>query len=77
MKKVTLLGIIMGLIFGVLLGAVKAASPEPKLPPGRTCAEVIAYVATYGRVLAYATARLEGYSKRDIKEAEKCLPPKK
>lgn len=55
-----------------LCGAAFAADP-PRLPPGVTCADVRAKVAEHGQTFAYAWARLNGYTTRDINEARKCL----
>lgn len=53
--------------------AAPCAADEPKLPPGVTCADVRARVDEFGSYVAYAWARLNGYSKTQIKEAKKCL----
>ena len=57
----------------LLLAAPARADDPPKLPDGYTCEDVRAKVAENGRIVAYAWARLHGYSKRDIAEAKKCL----
>jgi hypothetical protein len=46
---------------------------QPKLPPGVTCKLVRDQVAQHGRLVAYTWATLNGYSKKDITEARKCL----
>lgn len=46
---------------------------EPRLPPGADCETIRAKVAAHGRRLARSWAALHGYSKDDIREAEKCL----
>lgn len=58
---------------GLVLLATAIAAEPPKLPPGITCEMVREKVAEHGRVLAYAWAKLQGYSKAQIKEAERCL----
>lgn len=55
---------------GLCLGA---AADDPKLPPGVTCSDVRSNVAQYGKIAAYAWARLHGYSSKQINEAKKCL----
>jgi hypothetical protein len=50
-----------------------AAKEPPKLPPGVTCDLVRSKVAEHGRLVAYAWAKLNGYSNKDIAEARKCL----
>lgn len=49
------------------------AAEEPKLPPGVTCEVVRELVTLHGRLAAYAWAKLNGYSKKEIAEARKCL----
>lgn len=56
----------------MVLGAA-ALADEPKLPAGKTCADVRENVARYGRFVARTWARLNGYTKAEIREAEKCL----
>jgi hypothetical protein len=46
---------------------------EPKLPPSVTCKLVRNEVAQHGKLVAYTWATLNGYSKKDITEARKCL----
>jgi hypothetical protein len=46
---------------------------QPKLPPGVTCKLVRDQVAEHGKLVAYTWATLNGYSKKDITEARKCL----
>lgn len=61
-------------VMGILLLLMASADAgEAKLPPGITCTDVRARVAEYGKYVAYAWARLHGYSKHEIREAEKCL----
>jgi hypothetical protein len=57
----------------VLAAAAYAAVDPPKLPAGVTCADVRAKVAEYGKVYAYAWARLQGFTAAEINEARKCL----
>jgi hypothetical protein len=58
----------------VLLGiSLKARAEAPRLPHGVTCEFVRAKVAEHGKVVAYAWARLQGYSKEEIKQAKRCL----
>lgn len=52
------------------IGVVAA---EPKLPEGVTCSDVRAHVAQYGKIAAYAWAKLQGYTAQEIREAKKCL----
>jgi hypothetical protein len=52
---------------------VMARSDEPMLPAGIACADVRAKVAEHGKFIAYAWARLHGYSRHQISEAKKCL----
>lgn len=52
---------------------VTAAQAAAELPPGVTCEFVRAKVAEYGKVYAYAWARLHGYSAAQIAEAKRCL----
>ncbi len=66
--------IIGAIAFAALLTLSSAAFADPpKLPAGITCETVRSLVAKHGRVYAYAWARLHGYSRADIREAEKCL----
>lgn len=67
--------LVAGLIaLAIVIGAAAMAhADEPKLPPGITCADVRTKVAEYGETVAYAWARLQGYSRAQIKEARKCL----
>lgn len=62
-----------GLIALLLILTAAAFADEPKLPPGITCADVRAQVAQHGEYVAYAWARLQGYSQAQIREARKCL----
>lgn len=57
----------------VMFAAPVFAADAPRLPAGVSCADVRAKVAEYGKVYAYAWARLQGYSQREIAEARKCL----
>jgi hypothetical protein len=52
---------------------IKARADAPRLPQGVTCEFVRAKVAEHGKVVAYAWARLQGYSRREINEAKRCL----
>ncbi len=56
-----------------LLAAQAAVASEPRLPPGVSCSIVKGYVKAYGRIAAYAWAKLNGYSNAEIMEAKKCL----
>ncbi len=51
----------------------KARADAPQLPPGVTCEAVRAKVAEHGRYVAWAWARLNGYTKADIEAAKRCL----
>jgi hypothetical protein len=62
-----------GLLIILLLLSTGAMAEEPKLPPGVTCVDVRAKVDQHGQYVAYAWARLNGYSRAQIKEARKCL----
>ena len=62
-----------GLIALFMIVTAAAFADEPKLPPGVTCADVRGKVAEYGETIAYAWARLQGYSRAQIREARKCL----
>jgi uncharacterized protein YbaA (DUF1428 family) len=59
----------------VLSGHLRQGSCRrlPDLPQGVTCEFVRAKVAEHGKVVAYAWARLQGYSKEEIKQAKRCL----
>jgi hypothetical protein len=60
----------------VVLLATASHADAPKLPAGVTCEQVRANYANFshlGRGVIRAWLRLNGYSKRDIVEAEKCL----
>lgn len=60
------------LLFGVpALGA--DPRPPPKLPPGVTCADVRAHVKQWGKLVALAWAKAQGFSRADIREARRCL----
>jgi hypothetical protein len=56
-----------------LLWPLTGHAGEPKLPEGVTCSDVRAHVAQYGKIAAYAWARLQGYSSKEIAEAKRCL----
>jgi hypothetical protein len=62
-------------IIGVLVFAVGTmrlvAAAEPKLPPGVTCEVVRKMVAQHGKIAA--SAKLNGYSRKEIAEARNCL----
>jgi len=57
----------------LISSCTKARADTPKLPVGVTCEIVRAKVAEHGKIVAYAWATLQGYSRREIKEARKCL----
>jgi hypothetical protein len=57
----------------LLTAAAKADPDPPRLPTGVTCEHVKAMVAEHGKILALAWARLQGYSRRDIEQAKRCL----
>lgn len=61
------------LILVAVLTVIPAHAAPPRLPEGVTCADVRAKVAEHGKVIAYGWARLQGYSKRDIDQAKRCL----
>lgn len=50
-----------------------AADVPKQLPAGVTCEQVRSMVAEYGKVYAYAWARLQGYTAAQIAEAKRCL----
>lgn len=60
-------------LFVIFAAAALAQGSAPKLPIGVTCEDVRSKVAEHGRYVAYAWARLQGYSKTQINEARKCL----
>lgn len=61
-------------IFAIALTlALPAFASEPKLPAGITCEFVRSKVAEYGKVYAYAWARMQGYTSREVAEAKRCL----
>ena len=61
-------------ILALISSCTKArADYPPNLPAGVTCELVRAKVAEHGKIVAYAWATLQGYSRREIKEARKCL----
>ena len=68
MKELITVGII-----ALLLISPAASADEPKLPDGYTCEAVRAKVAEHGWLVAYAWAKLQGYSKADIAQAKRCL----
>jgi hypothetical protein len=55
------------------LFAIPVSADTPQLPIGVTCEAVRAKVAEHGRIMAYAWARLNGYSAKQIAEAKRCL----
>lgn len=59
----------------LILVLVLTATPAHavKLPQGVSCELVRSRVAEHGKVIAYAWARLNGFSKREINEAGRCL----
>jgi hypothetical protein len=57
----------------VLMGTEASAADPPRLPAGVTCEAVRAKVAEHGKIIAYAWATLQGYTRHDLKEAAKCL----
>jgi hypothetical protein len=61
------------ILTAVLLASAADPSTPPRLPEGVTCEFVRAKVAEHGKVIAYAWARLNGFSKREIAEAKRCL----
>lgn len=67
--------LVAGIVYALVAccGAMAYASTTPRLPPGVTCADVRAKVAEHGKVYAYAWAKLNGYSSREITEAKRCL----
>lgn len=69
-RKVFLHAILIALF---ITFASAALADDPRLPAGVTCDMVRSRVAEHGRLVAYAWARLQGYSRRQIKEAERCL----
>lgn len=56
-----------------LLWPLTGHAGEPKLPEGVSCSDVRAHVAQYGKIAAYAWAKLQGYSKAEIEQAKRCL----
>jgi hypothetical protein len=54
------------LLIAVLLITPALAADPPKLPDGYTCEDVRAKVAEHGWFIAYAWAKLHGYSKGEI-----------
>jgi hypothetical protein len=61
-------------VFAALLVlAAPALANAPRLPAGATCDDVRANVKRYGWVAAYAWAKLQGYSSKEIAEAKRCL----
>jgi hypothetical protein len=71
-RKVFLHAGLIALIVVVGFTLAHAADP-PRLPPGVSCEAVRAKVAEHGKVVAYAWARLNGFSKADIEAAKRCL----
>lgn len=51
----------------------KEVSAAPKLPAGVSCEFVRSKVAEHGKLVAWAWARLNGYSRAEINEAKRCL----
>jgi hypothetical protein len=49
------------------------AADPPSLPPGITCELVRAKVAEHGKIVAFAWAKLNGYSRAEIDAAKRCL----
>lgn len=60
-----------GLFFST--ACIAADLDRPRLPEGVTCEMVRHYVAEYGEFFVRTSARIRGYSKRDVREAMKCL----
>ena len=60
-------------LIAVLLISPASAADPPKLPDGYACEAVRAKVAEHGWLVAYAWAKLQGYSKEQIAAAKKCL----
>jgi hypothetical protein len=54
----------------VCFAAAALAGEPPRLPAGVTCEAVRAKVAEHGRYVAYAWARLQGYTTAEINEAQ-------
>jgi len=52
---------------------ISPAMAADKLPDGYTCEAVREKVAEHGWFIAYAWAKLHGYSKAEISAAKKCL----
>lgn len=71
-RKITLIQGALVALFLVMC-IVTVFADEPKLPLGITCEMVRERVSEHGKYVAYAWATLQGYSKRDIAEARKCL----
>ncbi len=66
----------MGRLFALLLMATPASAADlsaPKLPVPYTCEDVRFYVSQHGKIVAWAWARLHGYTHAQIVEARKCL----
>lgn len=60
----------------LLLGAPALGAdprPPPKLPSGVTCADVRAHVKQWGKLVALAWAKAQGFSRAEIREARRCL----
>ena len=54
------------------LGADTRLSP-PRLPPGVTCEDVRTHVRRWGKLVALAWAKAQGFSRVEIREAQRCL----
>ncbi len=66
--------LIGAIVFAALLTLSSVALADvPRLPAGVTCETVRVLVAKHGKVYALLWARLNGYSRAEIREAEKCL----
>jgi hypothetical protein len=61
------------LITAFVFMCVPAFADAPKLPPGVTCEFVRAKVAEHGKYVAWAWAKLHGYSRAEIEIAKRCL----
>lgn len=62
------------IVVAVLIAfAPPAKAAEPRLPPGYTCQDVRDKVAQYGRFTAKIWAFANGFTRDQIREAEKCL----
>jgi len=61
------------LALALVFMTMEAVAADPKLPDGFSCSDVRAKVEEHGQYIAYAWARLHGYSRYQIKQARKCL----